>query len=181
MKNIFVLFLSLSLHVQAADIFTHCVTEVGATTSFFTETVGDQIQVTVLHHNGAQYGPFWNTLVVPNDLSTLQKKAESIISFGDQLTFAWKKSDCNWQEDKIFSCMGKGEVLAGDLKLEPWAFYSNLVTSKSFAGEFKSVELVLSYYKRTQASATEHFETLMKYDLNECLIEKTPILKSTKK
>ena len=184
MKNILILFLSLmiSVNLLAEDLYTLCMTSVAPTTSFVTETEGDQVKLSVYHHNGVEYAPFWNSVVVPQDLKILEGKSELVKKLGAFVQVKWPKDKCVWAGEDQFSCMGGATQTEGGLSVEPWAFYSNVITEKSFAGEYKWIELTMSYYTKDQNGQrqSEQGQIVMKYEAADCQLSNHPILKVQK-
>lgn len=155
--------------VQADDLFAQCITEFPST-SFVIETVGDKVILNVYNHNGNLYAPFWDNLLVPNDLNLMKKESEFIMKLEPALTASWKKSDCQIQSAKVFTCMGSTEkVTSNGIEMTPWAVYSSSHTDSSFAGTFESIQVAYRFY-----TGSEGHQIVMKYETNECAVSAKP-------
>lgn len=171
------LFLLTGLLIQtsafAADINALCYTAMGGTTTFIIKTENNSVNFEVINHNGGRYAPFWSSLVVPNDLSTLAKKAEIIQKLDRGFSAAWKPEQCKWAGENKFSCMGSTEkVNVNGLEIEPWAIYSSVITDSSFAGEYKYTEMTVSFEVND-----ESFNYTMRYQEDECILSEKKIEK----
>ncbi len=175
MKKLFLLITILSsVHASGAvgDVFAQCVTEL-PTTSFFIETVQDEVKVTVIHHNGLQYAPFWSNFVVPNDFNLLKDRADLVLKLAPQMSAIWKKADCKIIDGKKFVCMGQAKKMnVNGIEVEPWAVYSSQHSESSFAGDFEHTEVAMRFYIDQKAH-----EFVMKYSPAECLVSAKRILK----
>lgn len=119
------------------------------TFAFVTDTVNEEsvVKVSVVHHNGLSYAPFWETLVVPADLQMLADKSKTILSLADVLNTSWAAKECQWTGDKKVACMGHGEKVKINSKvIEPWAFYSSVITDSSFAGDYTYIHMTMIFY-----------------------------------
>ncbi len=166
----------------AKDFYTWCVTSVAPTTSFITETKGSDVELSLYHHNGVEYAPFWSSIIVPQDLKILEGKADLTRKVGDYIQVKWPKENCSWSGDELISCMGGGQQLTAGTSIEPWALYSNVIVEKSFAGEYKWVEMTLSYYTKDENGkrSSETGQIVMKYEANDCIVSPNPIVKVKK-
>ena len=159
----------------AADINAVCYTEVGGTTTFVIETADEKVNFSVINHHGGGYAPFWQSLVVPNDLSVLEKKAEVIRKIDTGFSASWKPTQCKWTGPKKFSCMGATDkVEANGVVIEPWAIYSNVVSESSFAGDYTYVDMTVSF-----EVDNEDFNITMRYQEHECTIQEQRIAGKT--
>jgi hypothetical protein len=183
MKNkvFYQLFLSSAVLVsmqsaQANGVFAQCVTE-SPTTSFLVQTVGEKVQVDVYHHNGIQYAPFWNTIIVPNDLENIKVHSDLVMKLNPHMTAFWKKSDCNLISAENFVCIGTAEKMkVNGIEIDPWAVYSSQHSEASFAGEFKHTEIAFRFYVGQIAH-----QFVMKYGPGECLMSNKPLSKGSAK
>lgn len=140
-----------------------CVTEY-PTTSFLFEDDGDHFKIRILHHNGTQYAPFIQRLIVPNDMAGILEAAEVAKNTGDDIELRWDKKTCDRLNDQIFSCVGGGESLTSAKKqIKPWHISKSLVTTQTASGEFKKYVVTMSYDIQGKS-----YEYLMDYQLSEC-------------
>ena len=143
-----------------------CVSEF-PTTSFFVVGQGEWVDVEVIHHNGAKYTPFWDSLVVPNDVPSLKEKAEVIQKLGDGFKFRWKAANCKVVNDMFFECLGGAEDFdAGGMKVHPWSLSVTEVTEKTPTQTYshRSVRLYMTIAEKT-------YQILMNYQDGECINE----------
>lgn len=157
----------------AADVNAFCYTAVGGTTTFVIKSENSVVNFEIFNHNGGGYAPFWSSLVVPNDLQTLAKKAEIIKKLDKGFQTKWKTDQCKWVGEKKFACVGSAEkVNVNGLEIEPWAVYSTLIKDSSFAGDYEYVDMNVSF-----EIEGESFSYTMRYPADECLLSETRILR----
>lgn len=153
--------------IASAKSWTHqnglCVTSPFATTSFAftTEELSNErsggserkdlkeqrVKVSVVHHNGLEYAPFWDSPVVSADLKMLSEKAKMILQLGSELKTSWSAKDCQWTGVNKVACVGTGDrVKANSKTIEPWAFYTAVIQDSSFAGDFTYIQATLLFY-----------------------------------
>lgn len=119
------------------------------TFAFNTEKAGpdQRVKVSVVHHNGLAYAPFWDSAVVPEDLKMLSDKSKVILQLESELNTSWSAKDCQWSGVNKVSCVGTGESVKMKSKtVEPWAFYSAVLKESSFAGDFNYIQTTLLFY-----------------------------------
>jgi hypothetical protein len=182
MRKLVILSISLiSFFANADEIYSWCVTADAPTTSFFTEVTADQILLNIIHHNGVSYAPFWNNIIVPNDLSILSGKADLVKKLGDQIKVVWPSKSCKWLGEKKFSCVGgAAPIYLGEKTIQPWAYYSTVIKESSFAGDYEWVEMTLSYYTTDSVknrTDSESGNIVMRYYTNDCEVSSKPISK----
>lgn len=135
-----------------ADIWKNqkglCMTSPYPSTTFAFNTTKDQkVKVSVVHHNGLGYAPFWDSPVVAEDLKMLTDKSKVILDLDSELNTSWSVKDCQWMGAQKVSCVGNGEKVKMKSKtIEPWAFYSTVLKESSFAGDFTSIQTTLLFY-----------------------------------
>lgn len=158
---------------RAADINAFCYAAVGGTTTFIMKTENSVVNFEVFNHHGGGYAPFWSNFVVPNDLTTLSKKAEIIKKIDKGFQTTWKPDQCKWTGEKKFACVGSTDkVEVNGLIIEPWAVYSSLVKDSSFAGDYEYVDMTVSF-----EIEDESFSYTMRYPADECILSESKILK----
>lgn len=161
----FSLFLSVSVFAGAIQrpYFFKCITEL-PTTSFIVDDDATSIQIRVLHHNGVLYAPFYQRLIVPNDLSIVLDAAEVTKNTGPDFTVKFDKKDCEIKGDELFSCVGEGQSLTSLKKeIKPWHFSRAMTTTKTVRGVFNSYIVTLSYNLNGKS-----YDVVMDYQPHEC-------------
>ena len=150
----------------ADDLFVQCMTQYPST-SFSIETSGDTVTMSVLHHNGIGYAPFWNSLIVPSDITKLQERANLVMKLAPELSATWKKSACKLLNgNKHFICMGATDkIKSNGIDIDPWAVYSSTHSESSFAGDYEHTEVAFRFYVNNEAN-----QFVMKYQPGDCLI-----------
>jgi len=147
-----------------ANISLICVTEFPSTT-FEANQIGDEVHMRVIHHNGAKYAPFHNTLVTPNDIEFLKRRAQVIEKLGDQWNFKWRRSGCNADTPLFFQCVGEAhDFEINGIKIHPWSITVSDVEEKSTWGKFKSKNIRLNFSIEQQS-----YYVTMNYQPNECV------------
>lgn len=123
-----------------------------------------KVSLVVTHHNGLQYAPFWDSLVVPNDLLQMQKKADVILKLSNEIAVTWNASDCQFHGAGKVLCAGNTERQTVNGKtIVPWAFYSSKNLDSSFAGDFQYYFMTFVFY-----IDDEKYSYTMKYQDYEC-------------
>lgn len=148
MKSAFLLsslfFSSLAAMAAPNSMNMICVTEV-PTTSFVVEESGDKLVVDVIHHNGAEYAPIFDSAVTPSDLTTLATHAKLIKDLGTHQRFEFPKDKCKKDDTLIVSCIGDTPVQTiNGRKVEAWGFYTSQQVDKSSYGKFSYTKVTLS-------------------------------------
>lgn len=163
----------LGFNAAAADVNAICFTAVGATTTFIIKTENSVVDFQIDNYNGGGYAPFWSSLVVPNDLEMLSKKAEIIKKLDKGFKATWNPEQCKWSGEKKFSCVGGAEKInVNGLEVEPWAIYSSVVKDSSFAGDYEYVDMTISFIIEN-----ESFNYTMRYQTDVCEVSENKILK----
>jgi hypothetical protein len=163
--SVFVLLLfSTQAWSAAGQPLMSCVSEFPSTT-FIIAGQGEWVDVQVIHHNGSKYVPFWDSLVVPNDIPSLKERADVIQKMGDGFQFRWKASQCKVANEMFFECIGGAEEFeVGGLKVQPWGLYVTEVTERTPKMVFshRSVRLLMTISGKT-------YQVLMNYQDGECI------------
>lgn len=173
MKNLICsfIFLIFASAAQAADVNAICYTAVGGTTTFVIKTEGSKVNFEVFNHNGGGYAPFWSSIVVPNDLTILSKKAEIIKQLDRGFQTTWTTDQCKWTDKKKFACMGSTEPInVNGLEIEPWAVYTSVVNDSSFAGDYEYIDMTVSF-----EANKESLNYTMRYQADECIVQEEKI------
>lgn len=167
------LLISLSgLKSFAEPVFATCVTEF-PTTSFIVETNNRKVEARILMHGGSNFVPFWDSLMVPNDLGVLREKAAEIKKLDSELLVTWNEDQCTWEDDNFF-CSGKSDpIKSGSQIVDPWALYSMQLYEKSFAGKYEYIRLYFSFVMNGNS-----YGIPMKFAKDECFVGKVPQIKS---
>ncbi len=143
-----------------------CTTEFPTTSFWFAED-GDYFNVRVMHHNGTQYAPFAQRMIVPNDMAGLLQKSEVAKNTGSDIMLRWDKKNCKRLSDEIFSCVGGGESLTSAKKeIKPWLISRSETITRTANGEYKKTTVTLSY----EIQGESH-DYLMDYAPHECRFE----------
>lgn len=171
-KLILLLFVVLSsMSLQAADVYGICMTSLAPSTTFEMKTKSDKVGFEITHHNGGLYAPFWSSIVVPNDVSVLAEKAETILKLDRGFKASFPQESCTWTSENKFACLNYDQKLnVNGVEVKPWALYSSVITDSSFAGDFKYTEMTVLF----QADGKEYNYT-MRYSADECLLSEKPI------
>ena len=175
-KNILIgLLIVLSIpFAKAEPIFATCITEF-PTTSYMIKTEKDQVIVRIVMHGGPQFGPFWQGIVVPNDLKILTEYATEFVKLNDVNDITWKTNQCTWSDDNFY-CSGQTEkVKSGSQIIDPWAVYSSRLYEKNFSGKYEYIQLNFMF-----SMNGINYNIPMKYSSSECWIDKKPLLKIKK-
>lgn len=141
--SLFALFLSPALlfaDEPGAPVDFRCVTS-NPTTSFIARTTGEEVRLTIIHHNGVKYMPIHQGIVVPADFPLLQKKAEVMQKLGDRVEMVFEKKNCKKYGDTLFSC-GQGKVIAnGQTSAERASLLTKTATEKLYDIEFQKNQI----------------------------------------
>lgn len=142
-----------------------CVSEYPST-SFIVKQDGDQIRVRVLHHNGARYAPFTESLLTPNDLPVIQERAGFIEKLGDDWEFSLPRSTCEVSGPMFFQCVGDGTSFQSNgYVVQPWGLSVTNVVQKTVMGTYTHKNLSL---KMESGAPKKNYEVTMNYQDYEC-------------
>lgn len=120
-----------------------CYTE-PLTTSFVAEDLGEEYQLTVLHHNGVKYMPIHSGIITPNDLAYLKAQGEVLTKLGDRFSLKFKKKNCKTYGEWRFSCFTREQVKIGNLEVQSAHLSTSTNLQQIFDYEFREVEVHLS-------------------------------------
>lgn len=99
-----------ALAAENVPVNFRCITSM-PTTSFLAATSGEEVRLTVIHHNGVKYMPIHRGIVVPADFPLLQKKAEVMQKLGDRFEMVFEKKNSRHYGAKLYGC-SQGKVIA---------------------------------------------------------------------
>ena len=120
-----------------------CYTE-PLTTTFVAEDLGEDYQLTVLHHNGVKYMPIHSGIITPNDLPYLKSQGEVLTKLGDRFTLKFKKENCKTYGEWRFSCFTREVSKIGNLEVQSAHLSTSTNVQQIFDYEFREVEVHLS-------------------------------------
>lgn len=120
-----------------------CYTE-PLTTSFVAEDLGEEYQLTVLHHNGVKYMPIHSGIITPSDLTYLKAQGEVLTKLGDRFTLKFKKENCKNYGEWRFSCFTRETTKIGSLEVQSAHLSTSTNLQQIFDYEFREVEVHLS-------------------------------------
>lgn len=152
-----------------AVISMACVTEF-PTTSFIAEQYEDVILMRLIHHNGAKYAPFHDSLTTPNDIDILAQRAQVISKLGDEWNFKWRRSGCNADTPLFFQCIGEAyDFEVNGYKIHPWSITISEKSETSLWGTFDSQNVRLNF----SIGSDSHYIS-MDYQPGECFSLSSP-------
>lgn len=135
------------------------------TTSFFLEENGEHLVLKMLHHNGVEYMPIHEGVIVPNDLPYLEHKAQLLTRLGSQVEFRFPKAKCQSYGEGLIACRAGERKNIGGLDVEALHLLTEKNTRHAFDMkiEYRRVELSLHV-----AGDPPVKEISMNYEPNEC-------------
>lgn len=115
------------------------------TTTFLAKTEGNEVVLTVIHHNGTQYMPIHEGIIVPGDLNYMSEKAQLIMKMGDRQEFRFPLNKCKVYKNNIFSCSSGNTKKFQDIEVTATSFNSSLMTAQFLDSTTEYVKLSLNF------------------------------------
>jgi hypothetical protein len=125
------------------DFSFRCVSTM-PTTSFLGEVKGENLELTVIHHNGTGYMPIHRGIVVPNDFPYLKEKAEALTKMGERQLFKFPLEKCKLYAPTRFSCASGDKQEFGGVPMEALYFHTTKITEESFDWKFERTKAELN-------------------------------------
>jgi hypothetical protein len=125
----------------------------------------DEVILTTIHHNGTQFMPIHEGVVVPNDFNYLNDVAGVLTLMGDRNEFRFDRRKCKIYGPGQMSCSsGSREIFQGR---EMQALFLNIshITEKAFGRTFENIKVTLSIYVSNFAPVQD---LVMYYQPQEC-------------
>ncbi|MCX7979324.1 MAG: hypothetical protein N2578_10010 [Bdellovibrionaceae bacterium] len=170
MKKLFLTIIIASLFISGGPglaLEGACVTEF-PTTSFIFSRRGSHIVVDLIHHNGTDFAPLHSGILVPHDLTTMQKRAQLVHSLGTSFSFIFSADKCQMPEPLLMECRDWNaptqEINGHSVQLQ--LVMTTLVQTRSTVGKFDHTELS-ALLEVDGAPLWVH----MRYSPGECLLQ----------
>jgi hypothetical protein len=135
------------------------------TTTFLLEEDGADMRLTLVHHNGVDFMPIHQGIIVPHDLGFLAGKAKVLTRLGDRTEFRFPRARCSTFGAGLISCSGGERKNIGGLDVEALNLVTSVSTRKVFDEkvEYYGVNLSLNVMGNPPVS-----EISMEYTTDEC-------------
>ena len=133
MKYLRLIFLSLcffGLTAKADPVNITCTTD-PLTTSLAIFTVGTDVTVRVIHHNGVDFIPLSQTNFTPRDLAGLVQKAKALQQLGAQYDIHISSDQCRINNQKLISCHGSIDQSINGQKISYFSLDTSSVSTLS--------------------------------------------------
>jgi hypothetical protein len=143
-----------------------CMTKM-PTTSFYITTQGSEVILKTVHHNGVDYMPIHEGVIVPHDLPYLQSVSEQLTKMGNQNEFRFPVDKCTIDGPGQLSCAQGSTVQLGDRQMRAFYFYTSKVSEKVFGRRFDRTKITLSIQI---ADFVPVQDISMNYEPNECVM-----------
>ena len=137
-------------------------------TSFILKSASENSEdlvLTTIHHNGNNFMPIHEGVIVPNDFNYLAGVARVLTLMGDRNEFKFPRHKCKIYGPGQMSCVsGSSEVFQGR---EMQALYLNTstITEKAFGQTYDRIKVTLSVHISNFAPVQD---IVMYYETNEC-------------
>ena len=128
---LFALDTSLASTRETKNISFRCVTGM-PTTSFVVKTEGDQVVLTTVHHNGTDYMPIHEGIVVPKDFEYLAEKAKALTLLGDRVEFRFPLANCSVYAKGLMSCHGNDKKVVDGVEFQALSFNTKIITHRVY-------------------------------------------------
>jgi hypothetical protein len=168
MKTLVIFIAFFSLHTYAAEtqekLGFRCTSKM-PTTSFILEEQGAEMVLTMIHHNGVDFMPIHQGIIVPHDLGFLAEKAKILTRLGSRNEFRFPRSRCTSYGAGLLSCSRGERKNIGGLDVEALNIMTSVNTRKVFDEkiEYYGVNLSLNVAGNPPVS-----ELSMEYATDEC-------------
>lgn len=120
-----------------------CFTE-PLSTSFVADDVGENLNLTVFHHNGVQYMPIHSGIITPSDLGYLKSQGEVLTKLGSDFTVSFNKKNCKSYGEWKNSCFTNEKFEVGGLTVDSAHLTTSTSTHEIFDYVFEEIEIHLS-------------------------------------
>jgi hypothetical protein len=135
---------SAALKPQSADPLTLDCKSKAATTTFQLRSVGDEVVLTTIHHNGTKYMPIHEGVVVPNDIKYLKEKSTLLEKMGDRNEFRFPRAKCHTYGKGLMGCFGGDTKKFGDTEMTALSFNTAKMRQQAFDTEVEYTKVTLS-------------------------------------
>lgn len=133
------------------------------TTTFVTETKNDEVELTVIHHNGHKYVPVYNGPVTISDIPLLQTRGEIFKQTGDIFTLKFDLKECEKTGDWQYACFTDQKTRAGNIDIESAYIYTTKAKEWVMGTALSKVTTTLSI-----RVGSFYHDTSMNYYDKEC-------------
>lgn len=107
-----------------SDLNLQCITSM-PTSSFYLRTEDQDVVLKVVHHNGTDYMPIHEGVVVPHDFPFLKDRASLLMPLGDQVEFKFPRKKCVTYGTGLIRCSGGERKTVNGVDMEALSFYTS--------------------------------------------------------
>jgi hypothetical protein len=142
------------------------------TTTFMVFTEDKTVGVEVVHHNGLEFMPIHQGIIVPQDLPILQQRAVAMMKLGSYARFNFSADKCKSFGDMLYQCVeyqARPALLNGQ-RVRAISMYTSRAETRSFFGIEKTFNIAI----QLEIDGKNFFQT-MTYPVEECTSLRRPI------
>lgn len=147
-----------------SDLRLQCISGM-PTTSFFLRTEGDFAILKIMHHNGAQFMPIHEGVIVPNDFTFLKNKADLLTPMGNEIYFKYPLEKCKVYGPGVMSCSGGDRQTFNGIEIESLNFYTAKTHEETLGLSLDGWKATVSLYARYHGPV---MDVSMNYAPQEC-------------
>ena len=147
-----------------ADMTLQCVSGM-PTTSFYLRTEGEYAILKIVHHNGPEFIPIHEGIIVPHDFTWLKEKADLLTPMGNQIEYKFPLKKCETYGPALMSCAGGDRQTFNGVEIEALMFYTSKTHEETLGIAFDGWKTSVSLH------AIDHgpvMEVSMNYTPEEC-------------
>lgn len=156
--------LSFSAMKPKLDLRLQCVSGM-PTTSFYLRTEGEFAILKIVHHNGVEFMPIHEGIIVPHDLTYLKEKAALLTPMGEQVEYKFPLKKCEIYGPGLISCSGGDRQTFNGVEIESLMFYTSKLHEETLGISIDSWKATVDLH------AIDHgpvMEVSMNYTPEEC-------------
>lgn len=138
------------------------------TTTFIAKTEGSELVLTTIHHNGVNFMPIHEGVIVPRDIGYLKEVASHLTKMGDYNEFRFPLKNCQIDGPKQMSCgNGNSQNFSGQ-EMRGFFLYTSKLRETAFGTNFDRIKVVLSVHILNFAPVQD---IVMNYEVDECKMD----------
>ena len=138
------------------------------TTSFILAIEGDEAVLTTIHHNGVQFMPIHDGVIVPNDLSYLNAKSTLLTKMGERNSFRFPLKNCRVYSSGLVNCFGGNRQTFAGTEMEALRVFTSRIRQESRGQMRETFKVTLEVHVLGFSPVQE---LSISYDDSECRFE----------
>ncbi len=134
-------------------------------TSFLLRTEGNEVVLTTIHHNGTNFMPIHEGIVVPHDLGYLKDVSRILTQMGDRNEFGFPLKKCEIYGPRQMSCSQGSPVILNGQEMRGFFLSTSTVKEATLGKVFENTKITLSLQIKNFVPVQD---IVMNFQPNEC-------------